>query len=98
MNGLRRLIWDHWNIAHIARHGVTPEEVEAACHAEPVLYKESYKERLMLLGETPAGRVLAIVIGPVPGDPPGTYYPFTARPAHRRERRDYDHLRDRQEP
>lgn len=90
---LRRLVWDDWNIAHIAHHGVTPEEVEAACHSEPVLYKQSYKERLMLLGETPAGRVLAIVIGPVPDAPIGTYYPFTARPAHRRERRDYNYLK-----
>ncbi len=96
MNGLRRLIWDHWNIAHIARHGVTPEEVETVCNGELVLYKQSYKERLMLLGETPAGRVLAIVIGPVPGAPIGTYYPFTARPAHRRERRDYGLPRESQ--
>jgi hypothetical protein len=25
---VRRLIWDTWNIAHIARHDVIPEEVE----------------------------------------------------------------------
>lgn len=96
MNGLRLLVWDDWNIAHIARHGVTPEEVEAVFHAEPVLWKQSYKERLMIIGETPAGRVLAIVIGPVPGAPIGTYYPFTARPAHRSERRDHDYLKGRQ--
>ncbi len=47
----------------------------------------------MLLGETPTGRVLAIVIGPVPDEEPGTYYPFTARPADRRERRDYNDLK-----
>jgi uncharacterized DUF497 family protein len=93
MLDLRRLVWDDWNVLHIARHGVTPEEVEDACHAKPVLYRQSFKERLMLLGETPAGRLLAIVIGPVPDAPPGTYYPFTARPAHRRERRDYNHLK-----
>jgi len=90
---LRYLVWDDWNVPHIARHEVTPEEVEAACQAEPVLYRRSYKGRLMLLGETPTGRVLAIVIGPVPGAPSGTYYPFTARPADRRESRYYNDLK-----
>lgn len=93
MIDLRHLVWDDWNVPHLARHGVTPEEVEAACHAEPVLYRRSYKERLMLLGETPNGRVLAIVIGSVPDALAGTYYPFTARPANRSERRDYNHLK-----
>ncbi len=90
---VRCLIWDDWNVPHISRHDVTPDEVEAACHAEPVLYRYSDKERLMLLGETPTGRVLAIVIGPVPDEEPGTYYPFTARPADRRERREYNDLK-----
>ncbi len=93
MIDLRHLVWDEWNVPHIARHSVTPEEVEAACHADPVLYRRSYKDRLMLLGETSTGRVLAIVIGPVPDAPAGTWYAFTARPAHRSERRDYTHLK-----
>ncbi len=25
---IRRLIWNSWNIEHIARHDVTPDEVE----------------------------------------------------------------------
>jgi len=94
---LRYLVWDEWNVPHIARHGVTPDEVEAACHTEPVLYRESYKDRLMFLGETPAGRVIAMVVGAVPDAPPGTWYCFTARPAHRTERRDYRRLKGGQE-
>lgn len=90
---VQRLIWDDWNVPHIGRHDVTPEEVEAVCHGEPVLYRRSYKDRLMLLGETSAGDVLAIVIGPVPEAPAGTYYAFTARPANRSERRDYNQLK-----
>jgi uncharacterized DUF497 family protein len=97
MIDMRRLIWDDWNVAHIPRHDVTPEEVEVACHAVPVLYRQSYKERLMLLGEASTGRVLAIVIGPVPDEEPGTYYPFTARPDHRSERGDYNDLKGGQE-
>lgn len=90
---IQHLIWDEWNVPHIARHDVTPEEVEAACQGEPVLYKKSYKDRLMILGETPAGRILAIVVGPVPNAPSVTWYPFTARSAHRSERRDYNRVK-----
>jgi uncharacterized DUF497 family protein len=86
---VHRLIWDEWNVLHIARHGVTPEEVEATCDAGLVLLKESYKDRLMLLGESPEGRIIAIVVGPVPGADSNTWYPFSARPAHRSERRAY---------
>lgn len=89
---VRRLVWDDWNVPHIARHDVTPDEVEAACQAQPVFFKQSYKGRMMILGMTPGGRLLAIVIGPVPNAPAGTFYPFTARTAHRSERREYKQL------
>jgi len=72
---------------------VTQDEVEAVCHADPIVYRESYKDRLVLLGATPEGRVLAVVLGPVPNAPAGTYYPFTARPADRTERREFDRLK-----
>ena len=88
-----RLVWDDWNRTHIARHGVTEDEVEAVCSGGPIVYRESYKDRLVLLGTTPAGRVLAVVLGPVPNAPAGTYYPFTARPADRTERREYRRLK-----
>ncbi len=94
MRGERRLVWDDWNLPHIVRHDVTPDEVEAACHAQPVFFKQSYKGRIMIFGMTPAGRLLAIVIGPVPDAPAGTFYPFTARTAHRSERRDYERLKE----
>lgn len=31
---IRKLIWDEWNIEHIARHHVSPEEVEQICKSE----------------------------------------------------------------
>src|SRR5659263_586170 len=34
---VRRLIWNPWNIGHIARHEVTPEDVEQVCHGNPVV-------------------------------------------------------------
>lgn len=86
---VRRLNWDEWNVAHIARHGVTQDDVDVVCHSDPVEYRQSYKKRLVVLGPASDGRILAVVIGPAPDEPPGIYYVFTARPADRKERRFY---------
>jgi uncharacterized DUF497 family protein len=85
MARVRRLLWDPGNVAHIARHAVGPEEVEQACHGEPIV-REAYGGRLMLIGPTAADKMLAVVLEPA-GE--GTYYPVTARPASRKERRIY---------
>ena len=82
---VRRLIWDAWNVAHIARHGIAPDEVEEVCHTE-YIDREAYKGRVMLIGPTGAGKLLAVVLEPVDE---GIYYPVTARSASRRERRIY---------
>jgi uncharacterized DUF497 family protein len=88
-----RLDWDDWNIEHIRRHEITQEQVEHACHSDPVLFKQSYKDRLVILGPDENSRVLAIVIGQVPFEPAGVFYVFTARPADRSERRYYHQQR-----
>lgn len=85
MTFVRRLIWDAWNVAHIGRHEVTPEEVEEVCHGEP-LARLSYRNRIILIGPTDAGRMVAVVLEPVGRS---GYYPVTARPASRKERRLY---------
>jgi hypothetical protein len=79
---VRRLIWDSWNVAHIGRHEVTPEEVEEACHGD-ALVQQTYAGPLLLIGPTLAGRMLAVVLAP---ESRGVYYPVTARPASRKER------------
>lgn len=89
-----QLIWDGWNVAHIARHDVTPIEVEDLCHGDPVGL-QSYQGRLVLIGPTQAGRMLAAVLEPV-GDA-GVFYPVTARPASRKERRYYRQQKGEQE-
>lgn len=86
MTYIRRLIWDDWNVAHIARHEVVPEEVEEVCHAKPVT-SESYKGRLRVVGPTQRARMLTVILAPQ-GDE-GIYYPVTARPADRKERTNY---------
>lgn len=82
---VRRLSWDASNEAHIARHRVTPEEVEEVCHGDP-LVRQGYKGRLVLIGPTGSRRMLAVVLEP---EGRGVYYPVTARPATRKERRRY---------
>lgn len=70
--------------AHIARHGIIPDEVEEACHGDPYT-DEGKKGRIRLVGPTRSGRMLAVILDPEEGE--GVYYPVTARPASRQERR-----------
>ena len=83
---VRRLIWDAWNVAHIARHHVSPEEVGEVCHGEHVV-QEGKKERALVFGPTQAGRMLTVVLDST--ETANTYYVVTARPASRRERAIY---------
>jgi len=82
---IAELLWDEWNTTHIARHDVIPEEVEEVCrgdaHAE-----QSREGRIRVVASTQAGRMLSVVLAPK-GE--GKYYPITARPASRKERRTY---------
>ena len=86
MVSVRRLVWDPGNVAHIARHGVSPEEVDHVCQGEHI-GRDAYGGRLLLIGPTDAGRLLAIVLEPLGEE---AYYPVTARPASRKERRIYE--------
>ena len=83
---IRRLIWDSWNVAHIAHHEVVPDEVEEVCHGQHVVL-QTYKDRLLLIGPTSTGRMLAVILGPT--DEAEVYYPVTARSASMKERRFY---------
>lgn len=80
-----RLLWDPWNVGHIARHGVTMQEVEQVC-AGTFTTRQSYAGRVLLVGSTYDGRMLAVVLEPQDNR---EYYVVTARPTSRRERRRY---------
>jgi uncharacterized protein len=82
---VRKLIWDDFNVPHIARHDVTPQEVIELCHGDPVV-QEGKKGRSLVFGPTLAGRLLTVVLH---DEGEGVYYPVTARPASRRERAIY---------
>lgn len=57
--------WDAHNVAHIARHGLQPAEVEQAIAGEPATLSEGLTEagerRWVTVGRTAAGRLVAVV-------------------------------------
>lgn len=83
---VQRLAWNDWNESHIARHGVTREDVEEVCRGDFIV-REAQKGGLMLIGPNQAGRILAVILDPE--EERGVFFPVTARPADRRERRTY---------
>ncbi len=87
MLAITKLIWDAWNTTHIARHDVTPDEVEEICSADP-LVQATDKGRLVVSGKTAAGRFLVVILAPT--SEPGVFYPITAYPASGKYRRIYE--------
>jgi uncharacterized protein len=59
-----RFDWDDANMAHIARHGVTPEEVEQAFVNDPIVVavqERGGEGRVLCAGLAGAGRPLQFV-------------------------------------
>src|SRR3954467_2562100 len=83
---IEQLIWDDWNTEHIGSHGVSRSDVEEVSAGDTVT-QATYKNRFLVLGPS-RSQLLAVVIGPVPGQP-GAYYTFSARPESRSERQYY---------
>ncbi len=77
---IRKLVWDTWNVSHIARHHVILDEVEEVCHGSPIVLRGQLKNRLLLVGPTEEKRMLTVVLEPKRN---GLYYPVTAYPADR---------------
>jgi uncharacterized protein len=84
-----RFIWPKERIEHIARHGVTPKEVEEVCFGKPLVLRakaEGKNPVYYVLGQTEAGRYLFCVVIRFPDD---KGYPVTARSMTTREKRRY---------
>jgi uncharacterized DUF497 family protein len=67
---ISEIVWPEADLAHIARHGVTPEEVEEVLAAGPIwrrgrTHLETGRKSLYALGQTEAGRYLFIVFSPL---------------------------------
>jgi len=92
---IRLLLWPDDRIEHIAKHGVTPEEVESVCFGVPlVLSTASHGKNpvYQVMGQTDSGRyLLSVVIG----FPDGRGYPVTARQMTEKEQRRFKKWRDK---
>lgn len=92
---LLSLLWDEHNERHIARHKVTPQEVEEVVWSDEAIFAvdDSHRRgRLHVYGPTIAGRLLLVVL-----DEPtsaGDAYVVTARRLKPREQRDYIEARE----
>ena len=56
--------WDRENTSHIGSHKVTPQEAEEVLANDPLIVQfQQYgrEERFLVLGQTKAGRLLAVV-------------------------------------
>ena len=77
--------WNDWNIEHIAKHSVTPQETEEACYNQPISRRT--KDGLYIVyGQTDAGRYLLMVVR---YKPESIVYVITARPMTKNEQRYY---------
>ena len=83
---IKNLIWDDGNVAHIAKHDVLPSEVEETLEINRVEW-EAYKERLLIVGPTKAGRMLTVILEPKEGA--GMYQTITAYDASKTSIRAY---------
>ena len=82
---IRQLTWGAGNVARIARHGVTPDEVEDICRPDSVT-SETDRGRMRVIGLT-GRKVLTAILAPQ--TVVGVYYVVTARTASREERQLY---------
>jgi len=88
-------IWPDDRIEHIARHGISPEEVEEACFGKSrVLRAKSEGENPVyyVQGQTLAGRYIFCVVIRFPD---GKGYPVTAREMTPSEKRGFRKWKDR---
>jgi len=87
---VRKLIWDAWNISHIARHHIVPEEVYEICREKPVVQRGTKRNRLVILGTTSDDRLVNVVLE---SRGKGSYYPITAFEASAEDETLYRRLR-----
>ena len=84
---IRSFIWPEERIEHIARHGVTPDEVEEVCFGKALVRRaksEGESPVYYVQGQTDAGRYLFCVVIRLPD---GRGFPVTARDMTDREKR-----------
>jgi uncharacterized DUF497 family protein len=83
---ITELIWDDWNVAHVAHHNVTPENVEQSLADEHAVFIKAKLGRVMVLGRS-SKRLIATVLSEQ--ETSGAYYVVTARDMSKKERTFY---------
>ncbi len=86
---IREFVWTQDNIDHIARHGVSPHEVEEVCMGRPWVRRvksEGQNPVYYVRGQTAAGRYLSCLLIHLAD---GKGYAITARPMTEREKQQY---------
>jgi uncharacterized DUF497 family protein len=85
--------WDNGNIAHIAKHEVTPAEAEQVIENNPFDVQQESRNgesRTFNLGETSAGRILVVIVT----SRQEKIRVVTARVANKKERKFYLNQKD----
>lgn len=78
------ILWSLESEVHIARHGVTPEEVEEALYSRPRLVEPGRDGTRLVYCGTAAGRFLLLVVAEAPD---GRDFIVTARDMTEMEKR-----------
>lgn len=83
---VREIRWTEESEAHIARHNLTPEEVEQAVNSGPRFEVAGREASILLYGATDSGRTLLVVLAEALD---GRWYVATARDMTDTERRTF---------
>jgi len=86
LHSVREIRWTSESEAHIARHGVTPEEVEQAITNKPRYEARGREDSTLLYSATDEGRLLLVVLAEAVD---GRWYVATAREMTDTERRTF---------
>lgn len=86
MHRVHELVWDERAEAHIARHHVSPREVEECVFDGRTRFYRTRGGRYLALGVTESGRYLLVVLRAVGS---GSAYVITARNMTASERKRY---------
>jgi len=92
---IHELLWPMDRVEHIARHGITPDEVEEVCLGRPLILRaksQGESPAYYVLGQSKQGRYLFAVILRFAD---GKGFPVTARPMTPKERRRYQDWKNR---
>lgn len=78
--------WTAWSENHVARHAVSPQEVEEALFAQPRWITKGRNDTTLVHGRTDAGRLLLVV---TVAEGNGVAFVVTARELEEREKRTF---------